>query len=73
MWNKEGKTVVAKYQGVLCTGVVESSRVKYGGKVQHTVILEEAITLRWRTEPVHRVLIDEDEVIGEFVSIKKVQ
>ena len=66
-WNMEGKTVVAKYHGVTCTGVVESSRVKYGGKVQHTVNLDEAITLRWRSEPVTRVLIDEDQVIGEYV------
>lgn len=67
-WNMEGKTVVAKYLGrITCTGVVESSRVKYGGKVQHTVNLDEAITLRWRSEPVTRVLIDEDEVIGEYV------
>ncbi len=77
-WNMEGKTVVAKYHGITCAGVVESSRVKYGGKVQHTINLDEPITLRWRSEPVVRVLIDEDDVIGEyvkdvgqFVSIKK--
>ena len=49
-WNKEGQTVLAKYHGQSVVGVIESSRVKYGGKVQHTVNLEQAITLRWRSE-----------------------
>ena len=70
-WNKEGQTVLAKYHGQSVVGVIESSRVKYGGKVQHTVNLEQAITLRWRSEPVTRVLIDEDEVVGVFVSHKE--
>ena len=70
-WNLEGKRIYAKYHGVFVVGVVESSRVKYGGKVQHTVNLEEPITLRWRSEPVDRVLIDEDEVVGELVQTKE--
>ena len=66
-WNMEGKTVVAKYCGATCTGVIESSRVKYGGKVQHTLVLDEPIQLRWRSEKTDRVLVDEDQVIGEYV------
>ena len=62
-WNKEGKQITATYQGQRVSGTVESSRVKYGaGKVEHLLILDWPIQLRWRTEPTDRLLIDEDEV-----------
>jgi len=61
-WNKEGKQITATYQGQQVTGTVESSRVKYGGKVEHLLILDRPIQLRWRSEPADRLLIDEDEV-----------
>jgi len=61
-WNKEGKQITAMYQGQRVTGTVESSRVKYGGKVEHLLILDRPIQLRWRSEPADRLLIDEDEV-----------
>ncbi len=64
MWNKEGKTITAMYQGQQVTGTVELSRVKYGGKVQHTLILDKPVQLRWRTEPADCLLIDDDEVLG---------
>ena len=63
MWNKEGKTVTAMYQGQQVTGTVELSRVKYGGKVQHTLILDKPVQLRWRTEPTNCLLIDDDKVL----------
>ena len=45
-WNLEGKTLVGLYLGAWpYRGVVESSRVKYGGKVQHTVRVEEPFRL----------------------------
>lgn len=65
-WNKDGSTIKATYCGVLVTGVVEDSRVKYGGKVQYRVKLETPVFLRWRNEPTDVVLIDEDEVIADF-------
>ena len=64
MWNKEGKTITAMYQGQQVTGTVELSRVKYGGKVQHTLLLDKPVQLRWRTEPTDRLLIDEDKVLA---------
>ena len=62
-WNKEGQQITAMYQGQQVTGTVESSRVKYGGKVQHLLILDKPIQLRWRTEPTDSLLIDEDKVL----------
>ena len=66
-WNKEGEQITALYQGQQVTGTVESSRVKYGGKVEHLLILEKPIQLRWRAEPTDRLLIDEDKVLVDKV------
>lgn len=65
-WMKDGSTVKAEYLGTLVTGVVENSRVKYGGKVQYTVKLDEPVMFRWRSEPTDVVLIDEDELIADY-------
>ena len=62
-WHKAGETIQARYFDQLVEGRVLDSRVKYGGQVQHSVELDQAITLPWRSEPVTRVLIDEDEII----------
>ena len=61
MWNLEGQTVRGAYFGVPVEGIVTLSRVKYGGKVQHTVDLFFPITLfgSERTS----VLLDADEVV----------
>ena len=63
-WVRDGETIVATYMGTRVTGVVESSRVKYGGEVQYTVNLNEPVQLRWRTEPTTRLLIDSCQIIG---------
>jgi hypothetical protein len=66
-WCKNGSTIKADYLGNVVTGVVTESRVKYGGKVQYTVEMEEPVFFRWRgNEPVYRVLICEDNVISDF-------
>lgn len=62
-WILDGQRVVGNYFGQQVIGTVESSRVKYGGVVQHTVILEQAVHLRWRHEPTTRVLLDETEIL----------
>ena len=62
-WNLEGLKVEGYYLNeVKVIGKVESSRVKYGGMVQHTVILDEPIQLKWRNEPTDRVLLDHSYV-----------
>ncbi len=65
-WVKDGKTIVANYLGERVIGTVESSRVKYGGKVQYTVVLNRPVQFRWRSEPSDRVLIDNDEIVEEI-------
>ena len=65
-WIKDGSTVKANYLGDLIVGVVEESRVKYGGKVQYRVKLDEPVLFRWRSEPTDVVLIDENELLTDF-------
>ena len=44
MWDLEGMKVWGLYMGEFpVSGLVESSRVKYGGVVQHTVVLDNSI------------------------------
>jgi hypothetical protein len=65
-WCKDGSTIKANYLGDEVVGVVQESRVKYGGKVQYRVKLDEPVQLRWRSEPTDVVLIDDDELIADF-------
>ncbi len=65
-WVKDGKTIVAKYLGETVQGTVIDSRVKYGGKVQHTLVLQTPVQFPWRSEPSDRVLVDSDEIVEEL-------
>jgi len=45
-WNLEGSHVTGLYMGVFpISGRVELSRVKYGGGVQHTVVLDQSVQI----------------------------
>ncbi len=66
-WVKDGERISGNYFGAAVRGVVEDSRVKYGGMVQYTVRLDTPIRLRWRSEPVGVVLLDESEVLPSEV------
>ena len=61
-WIKDGEQVAGKYFDQSFEGVVSESRVKYGGRVQYTVELHNPITLKWRDEPVNRVLVDAEDL-----------
>lgn len=67
MWNLEGLCVEAKYlDEFLVSGKVESSRVAYGGKVKHTVVLNEPLAMRWRSEPAERLIVDHEMVMRVY-------
>ena len=60
-WNLEGLHVEGNYMGdIPVKGFVESSRVKYGGGVQHTVVLYTPISVYNATRD--RVLLDNENV-----------
>ncbi len=45
-WDYTGLRVTGKYMGEFAiTGLVESSRVAYGGEINHTVVLDAPITV----------------------------
>lgn len=65
MWNLEGMTITGKYMGEFpVTGVVELSRVKYGGEVSHHVNLTTPIVVYGATR---------DRVILEHAFIETVK
>ena len=61
-WNLEGLKVTGMYMGEFpVTGRVELSRVKYGGGIQHTVVLDEPIQVYSSVRD--RVLLDHENVV----------
>lgn len=57
MWNLEGMTITGKYMGEFpVAGVVELSRVKYGGEVSHHVKLTTPIVVYGTTRD--RVILE---------------
>lgn len=61
MWNYEGMIVTGKYLGDFpVTGVVELSRVKYGGEVTHHVALDTPIEVYGEMRD--RVILEHSEI-----------
>jgi len=44
-WDRTGERVAGVYLGYTVAGLVTESRVKYGGRVQHTLQLDQPMTL----------------------------
>ena len=61
-WILEGQKVTGKYFGIPFTGTVEESRVKYGGRVSHTINLDSPIQMPWRTELTTRIISNDEEL-----------
>lgn len=50
-FDREGQWIIAKYLDMcFVTGVVQETRVKYGGKVQHKIISDSPAVLRQSTD-----------------------
>lgn len=60
-WNLEGKQINGLYMGLFpYAGKVVESRVKYGGAVQHTVVVDEPFKVYGEVR--ERILVGVDEV-----------
>jgi hypothetical protein len=60
-WNLEGLSVTGRYMGDYpVSGRVVLSRVKYGGGVQHTVVLDSPLSLYESVR--ERVLLDHENI-----------
>ena len=65
-WNREAQIVTGIYLGEYrCRGVVTLSRVKYGGRVQHTVVLFDPLYPIFSSREHERttILLDEEELV----------
>jgi hypothetical protein len=61
-WNLEGLNVTGMYMGEFpVSGRVELSRVKYGGGIQHTVVLDKPIQVYSAVR--ERVLLNHENVV----------
>jgi hypothetical protein len=63
-WIKDGSTIKIDYCGFVVEGVITHSRVKYGGSVQYTVLLDAPLTLPWDNEPRELVVADEEDILS---------
>ena len=63
-WDKSGSRINGTYHGIPYTGIIENSRVKYGGDVEYRVALMDMIEVfgEWRST----VLIDRDGNHGKY-------
>ena len=62
MWNYEGLSITGSYLGdYFVKGYVILSRVAYGGRVKHTVVLDEPITVYGAERD--RVILDMSEIL----------
>ena len=60
-WDLTGKRINGLYMGLFpYSGLVEESRVKYGGEVQHTVIVDEPFKVYGAVR--ERILVSVTEV-----------
>jgi hypothetical protein len=60
-WNLEGQRINGLYMGLFpYSGLVENSRVKYGGDVQHTVVVDEPFKVYGEVR--ERILVSVAEV-----------
>lgn len=66
-WNLEGMHIEAVYlDDYRVSGVVELSRVAYGGRVHHTIQLDQPLDLPWNS-------VARDRVIVEHATIQRVR
>ena len=60
-WNLEGQRINGLYMGLFpYSGLVLNSRVKFGGDVQHTVLIDEPIKVYGEDRDM--ILVSKDEV-----------
>ena len=66
-WDKSGTRISGTYYGIKYKGIIESTRVKYGGDVQYRVILDTPIDIFGDGMMRTVLLIDKEENLGEYI------
>jgi hypothetical protein len=63
-----GTPVCAYYMGAAYLGKVIDSRVKYGGKLQYSVMLEKPTLVAGRTEETEDILVNHENILAADVN-----
>jgi hypothetical protein len=63
-----GTSVCALYMGEPCVGRVIDSRVKYGGRLQYSVTLDEPLYIEVRDEPLLDILVNHENIVAAEVN-----
>lgn len=65
-FDRQGQWVIAKYLGsAWVTGVVQETRVKYGGKVQHSILSDSPTYIGEELREVGSTFLVEEEFVTE--------
>lgn len=73
-FDRQGQWLIGKYLGAYwVTGTVVESRVKYGGKVQHTIVSDSPTMVEFETRDIGtRFSVEESEIFHCEVSTEQV-
>jgi hypothetical protein len=63
-----GTSVCALYMDKPCVGRVIDSRVKYGGRLQYSVTLDEPLYIEVRDEPLLDILVNHENILAAEVN-----
>jgi len=63
-----GTSVCAMYMDKPCVGRVIDSRVKYGGRLQYSVTLDEPLYIEVRDEPLLDILVNHENILAAEVN-----
>lgn len=65
-FDRKGQWVIAKYlDSAWVTGIVQETRVKYGGKVQHTIISDSPTYLGEELRDIGSTFLVEEQDVSE--------
>ena len=67
-WDRTGQTVFAEFLNTTGTATVTDSRVKYGGSVQHTLLLTVPVTVAGESRT--HALVSEDAIMASGRGLK---
>jgi len=72
-FDRQGQWIIAKYlDSAWVTGIVQETRVKYGGKVQHTIISDSPTYIGEELREIGSTFLVEEEFVTEAQTLNSV-
>ena len=73
-FDRKGQWVIAKYlDSAWVTGIVQETRVKYGGKVQHSILSDSPTYIGEELRDIGSTFLVEEQHVSEAQTMEKVQ